>query len=744
MNAVNPIVAGTELSDHEIMRRLEQASPKMGRRGFLALGGLAGAGLVLGFSMAPKSALAAAAGADQVLNAFVRVTPDGYAVVYSKSPEMGQGIKTGLAMIIAEDLDADWDKVRVEQAPINPKVFGEQFANGSRSIREYSDQCHQVGAAARAMLVAAAAEQWNVQPTECTAANSVVTHTGTGRKLTYAELAAKAATMTPPDLKTVPLKARADWKLLGTRKSGVDNPKLVTGQPLFGIDTVLPNMLYANYTKCPAQGGVPVSANLDDIKKLPGVKDAFLVAGDGDPESVLPGVAIVATSTWAAFQAKKKLVVQWDESKGAKDDSTATEQLALETAKQPVGKDPITVTGDASAAFASAAKVVEATYSVPFLSHANIEPQNTTAWFHDGIVEVWTPSQGCDKAQEMAMKMTGLPYEKVVVHQTRVGTGFGRRGHQDPGMEAVAIAQKVNAPVKLQWSREDDMGHDWYRPAAVNYFKVGLDKAGKVTAWQNHFVTLSHDGKKPVIAGQINKGEFPANMIANVDVTQTMLPWGTKCGTWRAPRSNGLVFQLQGVLHEAALAAGREHLEFLVDFLGSDGGKAWDPKRAVAVLKLAAQKARWGRKLPKGSALGIGYHPGNGGYVAEIAEISVDAKKKVTVHQVWAVADAGPIISLSAAEHQVVGSVLDGFSTMGLKIDFENGRAKQQNFGEYNLLRMPQAFPVDVSFIQSDVHPQGLGEPALPPILAAVGNAIYTATGERIRTLPLSKHGYSI
>ena len=696
---------------------------------------------MLGFSMGRANAAAAG---DTVVNAFVRISPDGTAILYAKSPEMGQGIKTALTMIIAEQMDADWTKVRVEQAPINTKVFGEQWTNGSRSIREYSDQMHEAGATVRAMLIAAAAKQWSVSATECTTAKSMVTHKASGKSLSYGALAQAASTMPVPDAKTLVLKTRKDWKLLGTRVTGVDNAKVVTGQPLFGIDVAVPGMVYASYTKCPAQSGMVTSANLDHIKTLPGVKDAFVIQGNNNSEQVFQGVAIIATSTWAAFSAKQALKIVWDESGASKSNSTETQKAADALAKQE-GKAVITETGDVNAAYASAAKTLEATYTVPFLVHANIEPQNTTAWVHDGVIEIWSPSQSCDKGQEAVAKIAGLPLEKVTVHQTRLGTGLGRRGHNDYMFEAVAIAQKVNAPVKLMWTREDDMAHDFYRPAAQHTFKASLDKGGKVTAWADHFVTLSHDGQKPVIAGQLNKNEFPAPLAPNVHVTQTMLPWGTRCGTWRAPRSNGMVFAIQSFLHELSIAAGRDHLAFLTDFLSGEGAEGYDEARAVATLKAAAAKAGWGtRKLPAGHALGIGFHPGSGGYITEIAEVSVDAKKKIKVHQAWAAVDAGPIISLSGAEGQVEGSMQDGFSTMGLQIDFENGRAKQSNFGEYPLLRINQAFPVDVTFIQSDAHPTGLGEGALPPIIPAVTNAVFTLTGVRIRSLPVAKHGFSI
>jgi isoquinoline 1-oxidoreductase beta subunit len=729
-------------------KSLEQTdSATLGRRGFLKMAGAGG--LALAFGLRPNSAIAAASDAG-TLNAYVIVAPDNSVTIFGTNPEIGQGIKTAFAMIIAEELDADWSRVKVETAAVDPKRYGNQSSGGSMSIPRNWDTLRRAGATARAMLVAAAAEEWKVPATECSTDKSSVIHAATGRKFSYGDLAIKASRQAVPDASTVPLKSRQDYKLLGSRVTGVDNLQVVTGKPLFGIDVRLPGMLYANYTKCPAVGGKVSSANLDEIKTLPGVKDAFVLDGNGRQEEVMPGVAVIATSTWRAFNAKKALKINWDESQASKDDSTKASAKARELAKEP-GDHVIANVGDVDRAFGKAAKTVDAFYEYPFLCHVTLEPMNTTAWFHDGTMEIWSPSQSPTRGLTQVAALLNLPEDKVVVHQTRVGGGFGRRGTNDFICEAAAIAMKVKAPVKLTWMREDDMAHDFHRVAGFHAFKGALDADGKLTAWQDHLITFTADGKQPVHGGNLPAAEFPVNVLANARTTQSMMPLMIPCGSWRAPGSNGFAYAIEGFIHELAVAAGRDHLEFRLEMLGDPRWlKPGDPAslhtgRAAAVIKLAAEKAGWGKAMPKGSGMGLAFHFCHLGHVAEVAEVSVDEKKKLTVHRITVAADVGPVINLSGAEAQCQGAALDGLSTMmGHQIDIEQGRIKQLNFADYPLLRMRSAPAVDVHFIQSEFSPTGLGEPALPPVAAAVCNAIFAATGDRIRKLPLSKSGYSI
>jgi isoquinoline 1-oxidoreductase beta subunit len=735
----------------------------IGRRSFLKLAGFAGGGLVLAFSLDTGSAKAESAAAaaahgeagQNALNAFVRIAPDNAVILYSKGPEIGQGIKTAFGLILAEELDADWNTVRVEQAPINPKIYGNQGAGGSTSIPRGWDQLRQAGASARAMLVSAGASQWKVPESECTAAESMVIHTPSGRKLSYGALAEAACAEPVPDASKLRLKKTSEYKLLGKRHTGVDNAKLVVGAPLFGIDVQLPGMLYASFEKCPAFGGKVKSANLAEIKAMPGVCDAFVVEGTGNPSEVMPGVAIVAKSTWEAFKAKQALKMEWDESGASKDSLTDAARKAKElAAKMP---EPENNLGDVDAAFASAAKVVDVSYDYAMVSHQTMEPQNSTAWWHDGIMEIWAPSQQAGGGLFTVAKMLNLPQEKVTVHQTRAGGGFGRRLANDYMCEAAAIAMKVNAPVKLQWKREDDFAHDLYRVGGYHFLKGAVDRNGKLTAVQNHLVSFSADGRRPVAGGGRSNNSFPNDMAPNVRYAVSLMPLQVPCGAWRAPTDNVQMFVAGSFLHELSTAAGRDHVEFLEEWLSRplaagpnqgpprDTSREYNPTRALGVLKMAAEKSGWGKKLPAGSGLGIAFSCAYGGHVAEAVELSVDSKKRITVHRMTVVADIGPIINMSSAENQAQGGAIDALSTaMGLEIAVEQGRVQQTNFNGYPLLRMRSAPPVDVYFIQSDFRPSGLGEPCVPPLAAALGNAIFAATGERVRTMPLKRAGYTI
>jgi isoquinoline 1-oxidoreductase beta subunit len=722
------------------------------RRDFLRLTGMAGGGLMLAFSLrgAPaRAAEASDAGAVFVPNAFVRIGTDDSILIYSKGPEIGQGIKTVFPMIIAEELDADWSRVLIEQAPVKPEIYGPQGAGGSRSIPNNWDQLRQAGAVARQMLLLAAAKAWNVPVEQCSTQPSLVVHAASARKASYGELAASAALVPVPDAKSVPLKQRQDYRILRKPMRGIDNPKLVTGQPLFGIDQRLPGMLYAIYEKSPAHGGAVLDANLDEVRALPGVKDAFISDGDARGDAP-PGVVIVASSTWAAFSAKRQLKVNWKASAASTDSWSEAQKQARALTRAKRGQETLLETGDVTTALAGSAHTVEAFYTYPFVSHSPLEPMNTTAWWHDGGVEMWTPSQMADRGRAAVAKMTDLPLEKVVVHQTRVGGGFGRRLMVDYMAEAALVARRVQGPVKLMWTREDDMTHDYYRVGGFHALKGGLDQHGKLIAWQDHFVSFSADGQKPVAGGNLTGAEFPAPLLPNVHISQSLLPLGTRCGPWRAPGSNAIAFALQSFMHELAVAGKRDQVEFLLEVLGEprwlppQTDRALHTGRAAAVIRLAAEKSGWGRPLPHGRGLGLAFYFSHSGHFAEVAEVSVTPSKKLTVHRVTVVGDIGPVLNPSGTENQCQGAVMDGLSTMlGLEITMEQGRVAQQNFDVYPLLRMTQAPQVEVHYIESDYPPTGVGEPALPPVAPAVCNAIYAATGHRVRTLPLIREGFS-
>jgi isoquinoline 1-oxidoreductase beta subunit len=724
------------------------------RRAFLRLSAIAGGGLMLGFYL-KSSGSAFGAASDQAMevsdftpNAFIRITPNGVITIISKQPEIGQGIKTSLPMVIAEELEVNWKDIVVQQGDLN-SAYGSQGAGGSSSTPNNYEPFHKVGAAARMMLTEAAAQTWGVPVGECYAENAAIHHRGSGRKLSYGELVAKASTLTPPDEKAVQVKDPKDYKLLGTRVSGVDNPKIVTGQPLFGIDTRLPGMLYAVYEKCPAFGGKVVSANVDQIKSLPGVRDAFVVEGTSTLSGLMPGVAIVAESTWAAFSARRQLRVTWDEGKVAETSWDKFVAQAKELSKKP-GAKVVRKDGDVDAVFASGAKVVEAEYSYPFISHTNLEPQNCTAQWKDGVMELWAPSQNPGSGRDLINKVLGVPKEKIVVHITRSGGGFGRRLDSDFMIEAATIAQKVNAPVKLTWAREDDLRHDMYRPGGLHFLKGAVDANGKLVAWKNNFFTFGNGGS-PGSGGNLSVDEFPGRWVPNFLSEMTVFETGWPMGPWRAPGSCVLAFVIHSFIDELAHAAGRDPFEFRLELLGDkdtmpgtgERGQTYNVARARNVLKLAAEKADWGKKkFPKGQGAGIAFHFSHRGYFAEVAEVTVSQAGQLKVDRVVAACDVGAqVVNLSGAENQVEGSIVDGLGTaMYEELNIDRGRVVQSNFHEYQKIRMPDApTKVEIHFLKTNYPTTGLGEPALPPLAPAVCNAIFAATGKRVRSFPLSR-----
>ena len=736
-------------------------SRPVGRRDFLKFTGLAGGGFALAFYIrsgndAVAAASAASATTDFAPNAFVRITTAGKVTIVSKQPEMGQGVKTSLPMIIAEQLEVPWKEISIEQGDFDEKKFGNQSAGGSNSTPNNYDNFHLVGATVRTMLVEAAAQTWGVPAAECRAEKAAVIHTS-GKSLTYGQLAARASTLPVPAKSAVTLKQPKDFKLLGTRVAQIDTPAIVTGKPLFGIDMKLPGMLYAVYEKCPAFGGKVVSANLDQIKTLPGVKDAFILGGNGKVKELVPGVAIIADSTWAAMTARKQLKIVWDEGKVATESWDGFVAQAKEKAAQP-GARVLRKDGDPDAALAGAAKVVEANYVYPFISHANLEPQNTTAHWKDGVMEIWSPTQIPTIGSGMVNRVLGIPPDKIILHITRAGGGFGRRIGADYLIEAAAIAQKVNAPVKLTWSREDDLQHDQYRPGGLHFLKGGVDAKGKVVAWKNHFFTFG-EGGNPGSGGNLSADEFPGRWIANYQAEQTMFDTGWPMGPWRAPGGCVFAWVFHSFIDELAHAGGRDPLELRLEILGDKdempagtppgGAKGkqnaapYNVARMRNVLKFAAEKAGWGKKkFAKGSGAGLAFHFSHRGYFAQVAEVTVTKDGELKVDRFVTGADIGAqVVNLSGAENQVEGSVLDGLCVLkSQEINIERGRVVQGNFNDYPLMRITEApAKVETYFLSTNYPTTGLGEPALPPVAPAICNAIFAATGKRIRQMPLSR-----
>jgi isoquinoline 1-oxidoreductase beta subunit len=719
------------------MNAITPISPS--RRAFLKTSAGAG-GLILSFSIPVQAAEAA-----RELNAYVRIAPDGIVTIVGKNPEIGQGVKTMLPMLIAEELDIDWKDIRVEQADNDPTRYGRQFAGGSTATPQHWDQLRRVGAAGRAMLVEAAAQGWGVPAAECTTASGVVLHAASKRKATYGSLAAKAAGLKAPDLAAVPLKDAKDYKIIGKAMPQVDNAAIFSGKPLFGIDVRVPGMLYATFEKAPVFGAKVAGADLDAARAVKGVRQAFVVeAGPGGAldGGLLPGVAVVADSWWAARKGRDKLAVRWADHPTSSQSSAGFAKRAAELAAGPPARN-LRKDGDFEAAMKAAAVTAEGSYFYPFLSHATLEPQNCTASFKDGKMEIWAPTQNPEPGRQLVAKTLGIPDKDIVIHMTRCGGGFGRRLSNDYMVEAAWIAREAKAPVMLIWTREDDMRHDFYRPAGFHNFSGGVDASGRITAWRDHFVTFG-EGDQFARSANMGANEFPARFVENFKLDVSVMPLGVPTGPLRAPGSNAIAFVVQSFIDELAHAAKADPVAFRLKLLGDqdlvgEGVGAYNAGRMRGVVKLVAEKSGWGRAMPKGSGLGIGFHYSHLGFFAEVVEAAVDAEGRVTVKKVWVAADVGKqIINPSGALNQIEGSVLDGLSeALHQEIVVENGAVVQGNFNDYPLMRISEAPEVEVHFLKSDVSPTGLGEPALPPVVPALTNAIFAATGKRIRSLPI-------
>jgi isoquinoline 1-oxidoreductase subunit beta len=702
------------------------------------------AGLVLAFYLPPRAGRASAPGDSEFApNAWLRVGTDGIVTLTIDKSEMGQGAHTALAMILADELEAEWSKVRLGPTPENPAGWLRPMSTGgSRSVRSSWDPLRKAGATARAMLVAAAAETWKVEPATCHAENGAVLHAPSSRRLTYGALARKAATLPVPE--NPPLKDPKDFRLIGTRLRRLDTPPKVDGSAVFGIDVNVPGMLVASIERCPVFGGAVKRYDATRAKGVPGVRhvvqlDASPWTGTNGPWGVgcAAGVAVVADSYWQAVTGRRALEIEWDEGPNASLDSQGIHAQFVQLAAQPgaVARND----GDATGALGRAAKRVEAVYEVPFLHHATMEPMNCTAHVRADGCDVWAATQNQSRAQEVAAELAGLPKDKVRIHTTLLGGGFGRRLEPDFVSEAVRVSKAVGTPVKVIWSREDDVRHGFYRPATYNQFAAGLDAAGNPVAWTHRIVA------PPILLkfGPLDKGidrtliDGAANLpyaIPNVFVDQVavdLLP--VPRGFWRSVGISQNAFVTECFCDEVAVAAGKDPYEFRRALLG-------DKPRHRRTLELAAQKAGWGSPLPSGRGRGIALAEWAPTTCAQVAEVSVAHDGTVRVHRVVCAVDCGPAVNPDTIEAQLQGGIVYGLTAaLYGEITLERGRVKQGNFDDYPMLQLEEMPAVEVYIVPSSDAQGGIGEPAVGPIAPAVCNAIFAATGKRVRRLPVGK-----
>jgi isoquinoline 1-oxidoreductase beta subunit len=732
------------------------------RRTFLRTSAAAGGSLLLPFHL-PRAASRAplsSAGKTFAPNAWLEIAPDGAVKIWCGHSEMGQGVFTSLPMIVAEELCCNWRSVKVLQADLDAK-YGNQITGGSGSIRGSYETLRKAGAAARELLISAAASQWAVPRAECRAENGFVLHAATQRKIPFEQFLDAASTLPPPA--EPPLKNPADFTLLGKPTRRTDAAAKVNGSAKFGIDTHVPGMLIASMERCPAYGGTPRSFNADEAKSLPGVRGVFEIpaihmthqfgekSGPDSRNYTCAGVAIVADSTWAAMQARKRLQVEWNEPAVIRESTETLRQHMISLVAKP--GSVIRNDGDFDAAHASAAKTIEAAYEVPFLAHAPMEPVNCTAHFRDGECELWAPTQIPDAAAASVAQALAIPKERVKVHVTFIGGGFGRRLIQDYAVEAALISRAAKAPVKVIWTREDDIRHDFYRPAAYHSLSAGLDAKGNLISWKHRAASpsigifYSGTGISANEAAGVDSLDFPALSVPNLRLEFAVAETDMPLGYWRSVDDSGNQFVRSCFFDEAAHAAGRDPVEFLLAALGparkidlGQGNGTIDVGRRRAVIELAAEKSAWKSPLPPGRGRGLGFMYGWGTYVAHIAEVTCDSKRAaIHVDRVVCAIDCGFCVNPLGVEAQMQSAINFGLAqALKSEITVSNGRVNQTNFNDYEVLRMNEApLAIEVHIITNHERSGGVGEPGVPPIAPAVINAIFAATGKRVRRLPI-------
>ncbi len=716
----------------------------MKRRHFFQLSLTSAGALLLDFRLA---AFAQKTTAGEVeLNGFILITPANEITIMAPRADIGQGVKTSLPMLIAEELEVEWKQVKIEQALLVPKKYGAQGGGGSDAIPYSYPVLRKIGAAAREMLITAAAQTWQVPVSECFAEKGEVIHRPTNKKLSYGQLAETAVKLPIPTNPT--LKDPKDFKIIGTYVPEVDVLKIVTGQPLFGMDVQLPNMLYACIAKPPRFGAKIISIDDSKAKAMMGVTQVVKIEPFTNLTVQIGGVAVVATSTWAAMKGRDALHIVWDDGPN-KNESSATIHQQFTELLSSESLPVIRENGNVQKAFGESAKTIEATYEVPFLAHAPMEVMNYTAHFQGNKLEMWGPAQVPTSVLRTIQRELTIPEENITIHLTRVGGSFGRRLMVDSAIDAALVAKAVAAPVQVVWTREDDFKHDYYRPAGMFRLKGALDQEGKITAWHEKASTVSRyafrKDTNPPHSTEVFPDEFPAGMVENFRLEYKNPASNVPTGPLRAPGHNATAFVIQSFIDELAHAAKQDPLAFRLNVLGTHGlmpyndhGGDYNAQEIKQVLELATQKAGWGKPLPKGHFQGLAAHVTFGVPVAQVVEISFDKTKKLKIHKVTAAVNCGIIINRNGAEQQITGAIMDGLSAAlygGMPI--ANAAATKLNFNQYRLLRINEAPQVEVHFIESLAKPKGLGEMGYPAAIPALCNAIFAATGQRIRKLPI-------
>jgi isoquinoline 1-oxidoreductase beta subunit len=730
------------------------------RRTFLEIGTSAAGGLLVSFYLPgcgrreDDISMVTAPAELFELNAFVEIDTEGGVTLTSPVPEVGQGVKTSLPMILAEELDVEWDRVRVVQAEADREKYGWQTAGGSLSISLSWMPLRRAGAVARDLLVRAAAERWEVDRRTCYNQIGKVVHGPSGRELSFGDLAGEASRLEPPDPETVGLKDPSEFRIIGQPLKGVEAKALVTGEASFGLDQRLPGMLFAAIERSPVVGGKLAGSDGSRALAVTGVHS--LVEMDHEviarrSNRFPAGIAVLAESTWAALAGREKLEVTWDEG-SSRLDSTDDLRRRSRPLLSERGREIVREDGDVEEALESALEVLEADYEVPMLSHAPMEPMNCVADVGPESCRILAPSQDPGDAIDLVAEVTGLPSEAVTVEVSRVGGGFGRRLYVDYAAEAAYLSQQTGRPVQVVWTREDDMRHDFYRTPGFHRLRAGLDGEGRIVGWRHRLVNPSRNiyrEDEPAYDTELYSDEFPAAFVDHLRLEYTHVPFNQRVGAWRGIAHTANAFPIQSFVDELAHAAGRDPLDFRLQLLGEARDiefpwYSWDLGRLLAALERVAEASAWGRPAPEGRGRGMAFYVYSQArkvtVVAYVMEVSVGQGGEVKVHRVVSAVDPGIVVNPNGLRAQMEGGIIDGLATaLYGEITVEEGRVQQSNYDDYRLLSIGESPEIEVHILPTDNPPAGMGEPPLPPAAPALTNAIFAATGKRIRRLPIRR-----